>query len=51
MPAAKWLQMLLQHVPDQSEHRVRYYGRMSQDRSSSERTQRPRTALSRSRRP
>jgi hypothetical protein len=26
MPAAKWLEMLLQHVPDRGEHLVRYYG-------------------------
>jgi hypothetical protein len=39
MPGAKWLEMLLQHVPDRGEHLVRYYGWVSQDRSSSERTQ------------
>jgi hypothetical protein len=26
MPGAKWLEMLLQHVPDKGEHLVRYYG-------------------------
>jgi hypothetical protein len=26
MPGAKWLEMLLQHVPDRGEHLVRYYG-------------------------
>jgi len=25
-PGAKWLEMLLQHVPDRGEHLVRYYG-------------------------
>jgi len=25
MPGAKWLEMLLQHVPDRGEHLVRYY--------------------------
>ena len=39
MPGAKWLEMLLQHVPDRGEHLVLYYGWVSQDRSSSERTQ------------
>jgi len=26
MPGAKWLQMLLQHVPDRGEHLIRCYG-------------------------
>ncbi len=26
MPGAKWLELLLQHVPDRGEHLVRYYG-------------------------
>ncbi|MCP4041364.1 MAG: hypothetical protein GY731_05310 [Gammaproteobacteria bacterium] len=26
LPGAKWLEMLLQHVPDKGEHLVRYYG-------------------------
>jgi len=26
MPGAKWLEMLLQHVPDRGAHLVRYYG-------------------------
>jgi hypothetical protein len=26
MPGAQWLELLLQHVPDQGEHLVRYYG-------------------------
>jgi len=26
MPGAKWLEMLLQHVPERGEHLVRYYG-------------------------
>ena len=26
MPSAQWLELLLQHVPDQGEHLVRYYG-------------------------
>ena len=26
MPGAKWLELLLQHVPDKGEHLVRYYG-------------------------
>jgi len=39
MPGAKWLEMLLQHLPDRGEHLVRYYGWVSRDRSSGERTQ------------
>jgi len=26
MPGAQWLELLLQHIPDQGEHLVRYYG-------------------------
>ncbi|MBT89855.1 MAG: hypothetical protein CMN79_05130 [Spirochaetales bacterium] len=26
MPGAAWLKLLLQHVPDRGDHRVRYYG-------------------------
>jgi|TARA_Y100000310_G_scaffold236714_1_gene239950 hypothetical protein len=26
MPGAAWLKLLLPHVPDRDEHRVRYYG-------------------------
>jgi hypothetical protein len=29
MPGAQWLALLLQHVPDQGEHLVRYYGHYS----------------------
>ena len=25
-PGAKWLQLLIQHIPEKSEHRARYYG-------------------------
>jgi len=29
MPGAKWLQLLIQHIPDKHEHLVRYYGAYS----------------------
>lgn len=29
LPAAQWLKLLLAHIPDKYEHRVRYYGRYS----------------------
>ncbi len=29
LPGAKWLQLLLQHIPDKNEHTVRYYGAYS----------------------
>jgi hypothetical protein len=32
MPGAQWLALLLQHVPDQGEHLVRYYGHYSNRR-------------------
>ena len=28
-PGAKWLQLLIQHIPDKNEHTVRYYGAYS----------------------
>ncbi len=33
MPGAAWLKLLLQHVPDRGEHRVRYYGWYSNRRA------------------
>ena len=38
MPALKWLRLLLNHVPDNYEHLVRYYGYYS-DRARGERRQ------------
>jgi hypothetical protein len=29
LPGAKWLQLLIQHIPDKNEHTVRYYGAYS----------------------
>ena len=26
LPGAKWLQLLIQHIPDKNEHLVHYYG-------------------------
>ncbi len=32
LPGAKWLQLLIQHIPDKNEHTVRYYGAYSYSR-------------------
>ena len=37
--AAAWLKLLLQHVPDRGEHRVRYYGWYSNRSRGHERQQ------------
>ena len=29
LPGAKWLQLLVQHIPDKNEHTLRYYGAYS----------------------
>lgn len=40
LPGAKWLKVLLQHVPARYEHLVRYYGYYS-NRSRGERAKQP----------
>jgi len=46
MPGTAWLKLLLQHVPDRDEHRVRYYGCYSNRSRGARKTTAPEATLS-----